>query len=476
MRSLENSNSIQFCSATRHTGVAKTALLAVVSAAILSAAPVPSAFAQPGQLKLVRDAEIEKLMRVYATPLLRTAKVGVGATKIYLINDPNFNAFVAGGRNIFINAGAIMQSRTPNEIIGVIAHEIGHIAGGHLARQRMALDQAAPIAIAGMLLGAGALIAGGRSSNVGGLDVGAVGAITGPQELLRRAMLSYRRSDEQAADIAAVRYLNATGQSARGLLTTLRRMNQDTLFRSRGVDPYLLSHPLPAARLSYLRNKASASRYWNKRDSASLQRRHNLARAKLIGFIGRSADVARNYPISDRSLSARYARAISAYRYRRLGGAINQINGLIRAQRRNPYFHELKGQALLEGGRPGQAIAPLKRAVALAPRAVPIRIMLGHAMISSGNRKMLKPAVRLLRRATQQERQNASAFQFLSMAYDRQGNRAMAHLAAAQALFLVGKFVEARTQAARAKRLLKPRSPNWLKADDILAHRPAKYK
>jgi len=442
------------------------ALLAIVAAPALAQSP---------NMQLVRDAEIEALMRDYADPLLKASRVGAGATRIYLINDRRFNAFVAGGRNIFIHVGAIMESRTPNEIIGVIAHEIGHISGGHLARQRMALDRAAPVAIASMLLGAGALAASSRSRQVGGRDVGAIGALTGPQEMMRRAFLSYRRADEQAADIAAVRYLNATGQSARGLYDTLSRMSQDTLFSTRGMDPYLMSHPLPAERLSYLRGHATGSPHWNRKDPPALQARHDLVRAKLVGFVGEAGEAARRYPVSDRSLPAQYAHAIAAYRFGRLDDAIARIDRLIAARRNNPYFHELKGQALLERGRPAQAIAPLQTALKLAPRATPIRVMLGHALVSTGVEAHARQAIPLLTRASHEEPENAAAFQYLAMAYDALGNAPMSQLSAAQALFLAGKYVEARTQAARAKSQLKPRSPAWRKAEDILQYRPPDY-
>lgn len=448
--------------------------IAAATLVCLAIAATP-ARAQSGKIALVRDAEIEALMRVYANPILRVSGVGAGATRIFLINDRAFNAFVAGGRNIFIYAGAIMEAKTPNELIGVIAHEVGHISGGHLARQRMALDRMAPLAIAGMLLGAGALVATARSRQVGASPIGIAGAATGPAELLRRAMLSYQRSNEQAADVSAIRFLTATKQSARGLLATMTRMHQDTMFRTVGIDPYVMSHPLPAERLSYLRNAAIRSPHWNARDSAALQARHDLARAKLVGFVGDVNEVARRYPLKDQSLAARYARAIGSYRYGRLHDAIPQIDALIRTQKNNAYFHELKGQALLEGGRPAQAIAPLKRALALSG-AAPIRAMLGHALVSAGNPAQVREAVTHLARATQQEPENASAFQFLAMAYDRQGNQPMAQLSAAQSLFLAGKYVEARTQAARAQKQLKPRSPAWLKADDILSYRPPDYK
>ena len=445
------------------------------AAVALGALQSPAVAQGQGQIKLVRDAETEALLRDYATPLLRVSKVGAVATRIFLINNRNFNAFVAGGRNIFMFAGTMMEAKTPNEVIGVMAHEIGHIAGSHIARQQMMMSKLGPVAIAAMLLGAGALAASTRSRNVGGSPIGIVGALTGPQEILRRAMLAHQRSDEQAADIGAIRYLTATKQSGRGLLTTLNRMNRNSMFAAGGFDPYLLSHPLPAERLSYLQAQAQASRYWNARDSKALQRRHALVRAKLVAFVGDANEVQRRYPISDRSEAAQYARAISAYRFGRLSDAIQRIDQLIRHNGKNAYYHELKGQALLEGGRANQAIVPLKRSLALAPRATPIRVMLGHALLSSGNPKVIRQAIPILTRATQQEPENANAFQFLAMAYDRLGNQPMAQLSAAQAMFLAGRYVEARTQASRAKKQLKPRSPAWLKADDILSYRPPKY-
>ena len=423
---------------------------------------------------VVRDVEIEQLMRDYTAPIFRAAKINAGATKIVLVSDRSFNAFVANGRKIFINLGAIMESKTPNELIGVLAHESGHIAGGHLARQRMELANAQIYAVAGMLMGAGAVLGATRSRNVGTDGAGVVGTILGPQEMVRRAMLSYQRNEEQAADIAAVKYLNATGQSSRGLLTTMDRFHNEMLFKSQGLDPYLLSHPLPAERISNLQEQARKSPYFDVKDSPALQARHDMVRAKIVAFIGSASETGRRYPLSDASLPARYARAIAAYRNGRLPDALAQIEALIAAQPRNAFFHELKGQTLLEAGRAGPAIEPLKRAAALAPRGVPIRVMLGHAYVAANNPANAGDAIRVLTRATQEEDDNADAFQFLSMAYERKGDQAMAMLSAAQGLFLMGKFVEARTQADRAKRQFREHSPGWLKADDILAYRPPK--
>lgn len=427
---------------------------------------------------IIRDAEIEQLLREYTAPIFRAAGINANAAKIILVGDRSFNAFVANGQKIFVNVGALMDSKTPNEIIGVLAHESGHIAGGHLSRLRQELANAQIIAVAGMLIGAGAMATAVRSGpygRVGSDSAGAMGALLGPQELVRRSLLHYQRGEEQAADRAAVTYLAKTGQSAKGLLTTLERFQNDSLFKTSSMDPYLLSHPLPAERISNLESAAKASPAFGAKDSEALQARHDMMRAKLFGFMGNTGEVARRYPLSDNSLPARYARAITAYRLGRLDDALVQIDALIATQPGNAYFHELKGQALLEAGRAGQALGPLRRAAALAPSALPIRVMLGHALVGTGNPKDADEAAHVLTQATQREDENLEAWQYLAMAEERRGHPAQAQLAAAQALFVQGKFVEARTQADRAQKQFATGTPGWLKADDILNYRPSQF-
>ena len=444
------------------------------------ALPSPQAAAQssgegtpPG---IIRDAEIEQLTRDYANPVLRAAGVNTGATRIILINDRSFNAFVADGRKIFINLGALMEAKTPNEVIGVIAHETGHIAGGHLANLHQEVARAQIMSIVGMLAGAGALVATARSnrpgSKVGSDSAGQMGLLLGPQELVRRSLLSYVRGQEEAADRAAVKYLAATGQSPKGLLTTLERFQNDSLFKTSSIDPYTISHPLPRERISNLESAAKASPTYGAIDSPALQMRHDLMRAKLVGFMGNAGEISRRYPISDTSLPARYARAVSAYRFGRLPEALGLIEGLIGSQPANAYFHELKGQTLLEAGRARESIGPLRRAATLAPMGLPIRTMLGHALVASDQ---TNEAINVLTKVAQADDEDGEAYQFLAMAYDRKGDTPQAQLAAAQGLFRAGKYVEARTQADRAQKQFKENTPGWLKADDILNYRPPKY-
>jgi predicted Zn-dependent protease len=451
--------------------VRRGALSVALAAGTLTALQPLAAFAQSAQrnMTIIRDAEIEQLMRDYARPVFNASGIGDSATKIVLVGSRDFNAFVSSGRRVFINVGVLMEAATPNQVIGVLAHEAGHIAGGHLFRLRQQMEVAQAMAVAGMLLGAGAVAAGSRSNQVGMSGVGPMGAITGPLEMARRSMLGYQRGEEQAADKAAVRYLNQTGQSSRGLLETFQRMNEDTLFRRVGSDPYLQSHPSAPERVSALKEEAERSPHFGKSDSPALKARHDLAKAKLFGFMTRPEELVRRYPPSDTSLPARYARAVSAYRFNAQGTAHQQIDALIGQQPGNPYFQELKGQALLEAGRAREAIGPLRRALSLAPGQVLIRGMLGHALVSTGDANDARAAIKELTTVTQREQDSPEFFQYLARAYGAVGDEPMAALSAAQGYAISGQQEEAWRLARRAKAGLKQGTPAWNKADEILS-------
>ena len=416
-------------------------------------------------LPVIRDTEIEQLLRDYAAPVLRAAGLAKQNVRVVILNNRGFNAFVMDGRHIFINAGALFDAKTPNEIIGVFAHETGHLADGHLIRLREKLAQAQTQSIIALLLGVGAMVAGARSG--GNADIGA-GAIMAPQLSIQRTLLAYVRTQEDQADHAGVKFLTTSHQSPRGMVDLFKRLSNEMLFNSSYIDPYLQSHPMPADRVAALEQLARASPYWDVKDSPQLQMRHDLMRAKLSGFLERPDTVLRRYPPSDGSLPARYARAISTYRHSDLRQAIVQIDGLIQTEPNNPYFYELKGQALLEGGHPGDAVAPLRRAVQLAHRAPLIEMLLGQALIATGNRNVAEEAIAMLRGAIQREPEAPDAYAQLAMAYGRKGDLAQADLAAAQAAFTRGDFKTARQLAERAKTRLPVGSPAWVRADDIV--------
>jgi predicted Zn-dependent protease len=449
---------------TPATQAART--IALVTAAALVGTSLP-ARAQP----VTRDAEIEQLLRDYTQPLLKAAGLTQQNVQVVIINDRGFNAFVADGRRIFVNAGALMDSDTPNQIIGVLAHETGHIAGGHLARLREQLSNATTQSILAMILGVGAMVAASRSGSAGAGNIGAA-AITAPTAVIQNTLFSYIRAQEDQADRAAVKLLTATGQSAKGMHETFSRLADQILYQARYINPYMQSHPMPAERVRALEGLAKASPYWDVKDSPALQARHDLARAKLWGFIERPDTIARRYPASNTSLPARYARAISAYRFSDPRVAMSQIDALIQTQPQNPYFYELKGQALLEGGKPAEAIAPLRHAVQLAPAPTLIQIMLGQALIASHDRSHTDEAIALLKTASVREPDVPDTFSQLAMAYGLKDDLANADLASAQAAFKRGDFKTAREIAARAKTRFPVGSPGWVKADDISTYKP----
>jgi predicted Zn-dependent protease len=444
---------------------------AIVAAALALGPAAPVAAQENKGPAVLRDAESEQLLREYTRPILRVAGLEKQNIQMVIINDASFNAFVADGRRIFVNFGAILQSETPNQLIGVLAHETGHLAGGHLARLRERLAQAQTQMIIAMLLGAGALVAGASRNSTGVADAGAA-AIAGPGEMIRRSLLSYQRQQEESADRAGVKFLTESGQSAKGMYDTFKRFTNDSLFAARGADPYLMSHPMPVERVAALEGLARASPYWDKKDDPALQFRHDMVRAKVAAFMERQDTVYRRYPLSNSSLPARYARAITTYLHGDLNSALTQIDGLIQAQPNNPYFYELRGQALLEGGRPTEAIAPLHKALALSNNAPLIEMLLGQALVATDNKAYTDEAITILRAAVVRETEAPLGYSQLAMAYGRKGNYAEADLASAQAAYLRGDNKTARELASRAKTRFAVGTPGWVKADDIVSAKP----
>jgi predicted Zn-dependent protease len=420
-------------------------------------------------MPIIRDSEIEQLLRDYTTPILKAAGLTQQHIHVIIINDRAFNAFVIDAKHIFVNAGALMQAKTPNQIIGVFAHETGHIAGGHLSKMRAELANAQTAMILGLLLGVGAVAAGARSGSVGGNPAA---ALLAPQSIIQHSLLAYQRQQEEQADRAGVKFLTATGQSTKGMYDTFKHFADESLFAAQYSDPYLQSHPMPAERMAALEEIAKTSPYWTKTDPSELQLRHDMMRAKLYGFLDAPDTLLRRYPPSDTSLPARYARAISTYRHGDIRTAVAEIDSLILVQPNNPYFYELKGQALLEAGRPTDAVAPLRRALALAPNPALIQVLLGQALIATNQPALADEAVNDLRAAVARDPDIADGYDYLAMAYGRKGNLAEADLASAQAAFTRGDWKTARMLAARAKTRFPVGAPGWVRADDIASYKP----
>lgn len=427
----------------------------------------------PASAGLIRDAEVEGLLRDYANPIFRVAGLNPGSVQVNIIAARSINAYVSGGQRIFIHTGLITEAETPNEVIGVLAHETGHIAGGHLARMRGQLDKAQTASIVSMLLGAAA-VAGSAAAGARNVGAAGQGIVLGGQSLAQRTLLSYQRAQEAAADQAALSYLTTTKQSAKGMIDLFDKLANQSVVSLRYADPYVLSHPMPRDRVRLLETMARKSKYFGETDSSALLMRHKMAQAKLHGFLEAPSTVYRRYPNSDTSLPARYARAIAAYRQVDTRKALSDMEQMIREHPDNPYFWELKGQALFEGGMVREAVAPLRKAVALAPNSGLIRILLAQAQIASEDPKLTDDALENLRLAARTEPDSITLHQQFAIAYARKGDVGRADLASAEAAFIKGDLDLAKQRAKRAKAQLRTGTPPWIKANDIIEFKPPK--
>lgn len=421
------------------------------------------------RISVLRDAEVEALITTYMAPILRAAGLGGGNIDVVLVNNREFNAFVADGRRIFINVGAIMQSDTPNEVIGVLAHETGHLAGAHLSRLRDQISRSQIIAAVTMLAGAAAMAAAAAAGEGEAAQLGQ-GLILGGQTAAVRSLLAYQRDEELSADRAAISYLNATGQSAQGMLTVFQRFASQTMFTGRFIDPYVRSHPMASERISQIENLARRSQYFERRDPAELQLRHDMAVARLNALHEGSRTVARRYPSSDTSLPARYARALSEGRSGSTSRAVQQLDQLIGVQPSNPFLWESRGTIQFEAGQAREAARSWARALEIAPNNAILRVYYGAALVETGDNSLLASAIGQLERGLANEQTLAFGFRFLGQAYARSGDTAMAQLASGLEAFARGDVDGAKGFARRAQVNLPRGSTGWLRAADILAY------
>ncbi|MFM9848077.1 MAG: M48 family metalloprotease [Hyphomicrobiaceae bacterium] len=430
---------------------------------------VPRAEAQ--NLSLVRDTEIENLLKDYSRPIFRAAGLGSGRIQMRIVRHETFNAFVLDGGNVFIHTGALQTSETPNQVIGVIAHEAGHIAGGHLAqlRERIARDQTKSLLI--KLLGIGLMVAGGASGGQGAAGAGA-GVMMGGDELLMRSILADRRAQESSADQAGLRFLTTTRQSGKGMLETFERFAQQEYISASGAtqDAFARSHPVAANRLAQLRDTVAKTPFANEKDPPALQLRHDLMRAKIAGYLDRPTIVFNRYPASDNSLPARYARTIAAFFQSGIERALPQVDALIREKPDNAYFHELKGDFLMRSGKAREAIPSLRASLKLLNDAPLISVRLAQAIISADNVAGVDEAIAIARKSLIED-PNPQAYRILAQGYSAKNKLPEANLATAEALFLEGDVKQAQIFAKRAQVGLKNGSPEWIRAGDIVNYK-----
>ena len=438
-------------------GVVSRILRAVAGPVLALALPL-TASAQG----LIRDAEIEQILREYSDPLFEAAGIKPSDVKMYIVQSDDVQASVGGGRNMLVYTGLILQSRTPEELKGVIAHETGHLALGHnITRGIQAGGAFQSTSLVTMGLGVLALFAGapdaamalfGSSSTFGTL-----------------AAFKFTRAEEASADLYAMSLMEKTNQSGEGFASFMENFRYQELMTETRRDPYFRSHPIWSDRIGAVTKKSREISEKARKQTPKELEELAMMKAKLVGFIGPPNRVLSRYPSSDQSLPAKYARAIAAYTAVDIKAALQLTQELITAQPDNPYFEELKGQILFESGRAAESIEPHRRSVELAPQHALLKVNLARSLMATDTESAIKEAEGLLIDALALEQDNAFAWTFLADVYAKQGRIGDADLATAEAAYQVGNMSRAHIFARRARDKLTLNTPNGQRADDIMA-------
>lgn len=439
--------------------VATAAAAVVAVAAALSPTTEAAAQGRGRAMQLLSDAETEYVVRGLARPIFQAAGIAPEAVRIYLVNDRTLNAFVAGGQNIFFHTGLLLEADAL-ELTGVIAHETGHISGGHLVRGKDAMEAAMLSSLIGLGLG----IVGGVAT--GNAQAGMSGVLLG-QQLAERSFLSFSRAQESAADQAGLGYLNRAGMSPAGMLTFLQKLDHENPLLSTDRDVgYRQTHPLTRERIDAVRQGVAVSPYAGRAIPEKWREGYARVQAKLYAYLEPTRALAR-WKDGDPSVVARYGRAYAHFRRGDVRAALPLVDGLIREEPKNAFFHELKGDLMLQNGRPADAVAPYRAATANAPDAASIRVSLAHALLETNDPRTADEAIRNLEIAGKSMPQSAFLWRLLARAWVLKGNDGMVAYAAAEEAFASGDRSRARAMAERAIKLLPAGSAGRLRAQDI---------
>lgn len=428
---------------------------AVLAAALVAVQPVSAQ-------SILRDAETEQLLIDMAAPLIEASELEPGNVELVLINDSSINAFVAGGQAIYVHSGLINEAETANEVQGVLAHELGHITAGHAVRFNERTKASTGITILSLLLGVGAALAGAGDA--------ALGVIAAGQQAALGSFLAFNRDQEASTDLAGARYLAGAGVSGKGMIKFFERLRSNEIragYSQVDEAAYARTHPLTGDRIQVLRGLLDQDPAWDAPPDPALQDRFMRARAKLYGFLAEPRRTLAFFPLSDTSVPARYARAYAYHKDARIDLALAETDALIALEPDNPYFLELKGQVLLESGRPKDALAPLRRATELSNAHPLIAGILGHALIATENQANFAEAEQVLRASVSRDRFNPFAWYQLGVVYAARGDIPRARLASAEQQAMNRRYPEALQNAQAAEASLPYGSPDWIRAQDI---------
>lgn len=425
--------------------------------ALLSSVSAPAAWAQG--IRTLRDAELENFLHEISDPIFIAGGQRPEDVTIVIVDDTNLNAFYAGGQAIFIHTGLILQTDNVDQVIGVIAHETGHMVAGHVQRFDEALQPASSISILGLVLGAAAIAAGAPDAGMG--------LIMGSQGAAQRTVLKFRRVQEASADQAAIQFLDKAGYSGRGLLEVFEKFRYQELLAAPNIDPYVLTHPLSGERIANVEEKLKEQRYWNTPTDPALEAKYQRIKAKLQGYIWPPRSTLGRYPVSDKSVAARYARIYAYNKALEWDKAMAEANSLIAEAPDDPYLQEIKGQTLLENGHVEASIPYLKKAAELARNEPLIQTLYGQALVALEQPDSDKEAMPILEHAARIDPYNSFAWYQLAIIYTRRDMPALADLATAERYMLMRDPGRAAFHAARAVKGLEPGTPRWLRAQDI---------
>lgn len=456
----------------KHKNKSKFLVNLLVAAIFASSATLAFARSQQNRV-VIRDTEIEDTISEWMQPIFQAAGVDPNAVHIVLVQNDQLNAFVAGGANIFVYTGLIEKTENPGELIGVLAHEMGHISGGHLIRTRDALERASYESMIGTILGIGAAIASG--------DSGAVPALTlGSASMAQRRLLAHSRVQESSADQAALSFMEKAKLNPSGLASFMVKLKSEILMPQDQQSEYVLTHPLVEDRIEAMQTRIQASAYKNKPFPAKWTQEHARMKAKLLGFIN-PGQVAWTYDDRDKSITAQYARAIAAYRNNQVSESLKIIDDLIAQEQDNPYFLELKGQMLVDYGRGSEAIAYYQHAVEILPNAPLLRIAYGHTLIETASEGKkanadLQKAVTQIERALIDEPRSSQAHRLLATAYGRMGQEPLAKIHLAEEAVLQRNFPYAKEQAESVLKSANKSSKEAIMAKDVLSFIEANEK
>ena len=418
--------------------------------------------AQPAAAQSVlRDAETEEMFAVMMAPLARAAGLQPRDIKVVLLQDPEINAFTAGGQTIYVNSGLLQAADNANEVQGVLAHELGHVADGHVVLADAGIKPAMGITLLSMVLGIAAMAAGGGEAGAGILAAG--------QQAAMGKYLSFSRVQESTADATALKFLNESGITGRGLLSFFKKLRSQEYYwgSTEKIDPFQQTHPLSGERIQTLTADVQRSPAYGRPLDGALEERFRRVKAKLMGYVMPPERTLAAYPASDGSIYARYARA---YAYHKAGypdKADAESEALVRARPDDPYFQEVRGQILLEAGKPAEALAPLKAATEGSRYSPLIATTYGHALIATEDQANYPEAKRVLRTAVARDDENPFAWRQLGTVYELTGDSARAALATAEQASMTGDSRTAITSARYALAGLPANTPDWIRAQDI---------